>query len=67
LNARQKFILEHLLDGFFGKLNTSKWAKMAKCSHDTALRDIQDLIDKEILEKEHGGGRSTHYMLLLPS
>lgn len=67
LNARQKLMLEQLLDSFFGKLNTSKWAKMAKCSHDTALRDIQDLIDKGILEKEPEGGRSTNYILLPPS
>jgi len=51
------------LDDFFGKLTTSKWAKIAKCSQDTALRDIQDLIEKEILVKEPGGGRSTSYVL----
>jgi len=63
LNARQQDMLAQLLDGFFGKLNTSKWAKMAKCSHDTALRDIQDMIDKGILEKASEGGRSTSYVL----
>ena len=63
LNERQTLIIEKLLDGFFGKLNTSKWAKMNKCSTDTALRDIQDLLTKNILEKEPGGGRSTSYQL----
>jgi Fic family protein len=64
LNERQKLMLNKLLDGFEGKLNTSKWAKIAKCSSDTALRDIQDLIDKKILRKESAGGRSTHYELI---
>ena len=63
LNERQTLIIEKLLDGFFGKLNTSKWAKINKCSTDTALRDIQDLLTKNILEKEPGGGRSTSYQL----
>jgi Fic family protein len=63
LNARQRFILNKLLDGFEGKLNTSKWAKITKTSSDTALRDIQDLIEKQILIKETGGGRSTAYSL----
>lgn len=63
LNERQTLIIEKLLDGFFGKLNTSKWAKINKCSTDTALRDIQDLINKNILDKEPGGGRSTSYQL----
>ena len=63
LNERQTLIIEKLLDGFFGKLNTSKWAKLNKCSTDTALRDIQDLINKNILDKEPGGGRSTSYQL----
>jgi Fic family protein len=63
LNDRQQRMLTKLMDGFVGKLNTSKWAKITKCSHDTALRDIQDLIAKEILCKEAGGGRSTSYML----
>ncbi|MBA3828711.1 MAG: Fic family protein [Taibaiella sp.] len=61
LNPRQVLMLNKLLDGFTGKLNTSKWAKLAKCSPDTALRDIQDLIEKDILMKEEGGGRSTNY------
>ncbi|MBZ0098358.1 MAG: Fic family protein [Taibaiella sp.] len=65
LNERQHFMLNSLLDNFFGKLSSSKWAKMAKCSQDTALRDIQDLMDKGILVKEEGGGRSTSYVLNL--
>lgn len=63
LNERQKLMLNKLLNGFTGKLTTSKWAKIAKCSHDTALRDITDLIEKGILAKEEGGGRSTSYQL----
>jgi len=63
LNARQSLILNRLLDGFEGKLTTVKWAKMAKCSHDTALRDIADLIERGILLKDEGGGRSTSYSL----
>lgn len=56
-------ILNTLLDGFDGKLTSSKWAKMNTCSKDTALRDIQDLINKNILQKEAKGGRSTNYEL----
>lgn len=63
LNERQRKMLNKLMDGFDGKLTSSKWAKIAKCSPDTALRDIQDLIKKEILEKEEGGGRSTSYRI----
>jgi Fic family protein len=63
LNDRQKLILNMLLDGFNGKLTSSKWAKIAKCSPDTALRDIQDLIIKGVLYKEASGGRSTNYEL----
>jgi Fic family protein len=63
INERQRGILNRLLDGFDGKLTTTKWAKLAKCSHDTALRDIQDLIDHRILKKDEGGGRSTSYSL----
>ncbi|TXT58762.1 MAG: hypothetical protein BAJALOKI3v1_1220005 [Promethearchaeota archaeon] len=51
------------MDGFEGKLTSSKWAKIAKCSKDTAIRDINDLISKDILKKEEGGGRSTSYVL----
>ncbi|WP_210466869.1 Fic family protein [Rufibacter roseolus] len=63
LNERQKLMLNKLIDGFEGKLNSSKWAKITKCSQDTAIRDIQDLIEKGILEKEAAGGRSTSYAL----
>jgi Fic family protein len=63
LNSRQRLILNKLFDGFDGKLNSSKWAKIAKCSSDTALRDIQDLIEKGILAKSEQGGRSTNYEL----
>ena len=63
LNERQIVMLNKLLGQFEGKLNTSKWAKMAKCSTDTALRDIQDLVNKDILEKDISGGRSTNYVL----
>ena len=56
-------MLNKLFDGFIGKLNTSKWAKISKCSQDTALRDIQDLIEKSILAKSEDGGRSTNYEL----
>jgi Fic family protein len=57
-------VLNRLLDGFDGKLKTSKWAKIAKCSADTALRDIKDLIEKNILKQEESGGRSTNYELI---
>ncbi|MCT4614640.1 MAG: hypothetical protein N4A49_07185 [Marinifilaceae bacterium] len=63
LNERQQKILNKFLDGFDGKLTTSKWGRINKCSQDTALRDIQDLIKKDILQKEESGGRSTNYEL----
>jgi Fic family protein len=62
-NERQKQMLNKLLDGFDGKLTSSKWAKIAKCSSDTAIRDINDLMQKSILIKESAGGRSTSYLL----
>lgn len=62
-NQRQYKMINILLDDFFGKLTVSKWSKMTKCSTDTALRDIQGLIHKNILVKEAPGGRSTHYQL----
>jgi Fic family protein len=62
-NKRQVLLLNKLLDGFDGNLTSSKWAKIAKCSQDTALRDIQDLIEKKVLIKEDAGGRSSHYIL----
>jgi Fic family protein len=64
VSERQKKIINQLLDGFEGKLTTEKWGKLAKISHDTALRDIQDLISKRILKQEEGGGRSTAYALI---
>jgi Fic family protein len=64
LNERQKKLLNMLLDGFEGKLSSSKWAKIAKCSKDSAIRDINDLIKKNILQKEAAGGRSTNYELV---
>lgn len=64
-NERQRKLLFLILDGFDGKLTSSKWAKIAKCSQDTATRDIQDLIEKGILYKLPGGGRSTAYDLLM--
>jgi Fic family protein len=67
LNNRQRLMINKLLDGFEGKLNSSKWAKIAKCSADTALRDIQDLMNKDILIKDVGGGRSTSYSLKVNS
>ncbi len=63
LNDRQRLVLNRLLDGFDGKLTTSKWAKLAKCSQDTALRDIAFLIDHGLLVRNPGGGRSTSYGL----
>lgn len=64
MNERQKMILNKVLDKFEGKLTSSKWAKMAKCSKDTAIRDINDLIEKNILKKEDAGGRNTNYELV---
>jgi len=64
LNSRQVLLINKLLDNFIGQLTTSKWAKIAKCSQDTALRDIQDLINKKILQKNPSGGRSTSYDLV---
>ena len=65
LNERQIKVLNRLLDGFEGKLTTSKWAKIAKCSQDTAYRDILDLIKRGALRKDPGGGRSTSYSLVM--
>jgi Fic family protein len=64
LNDRQREILNRLLDGFEGKLTSSKWATIEKCSPDTALRDITDLLERGILVKDEGGGRSTSYSLV---
>ena len=65
LNERQIKMLNMLLDGFEGKLTTSKWAKITKCSQDTAHRDILDLIERHALQKDSGGGRSTSYSLVM--
>ena len=62
-NDRQRKIVNQLLNGFEGKLTSSKWAKLAKCSQDTALRDIEDLVGKGVLVKDAAGGRSTSYSL----
>ena len=62
-NERQRDMLNRLLDGFEGKLTSSKWAKIAKCSQDTALRDIDDLVKRGILVRDAAGGRSTSYLL----
>jgi Fic family protein len=63
INERQRLLLNKMLDGFEGKLTSSKWARIAKCSQDTATRDIQDLIDRGLLVKDAAGGRSTSYHL----
>lgn len=67
VNERQRRMINHLLDGFEGKLTTAKWAKITKCSHDTALRDINELISNGILLRSNAGGRSTSYDLATPS
>ncbi|MXZ44562.1 MAG: Fic family protein [Gammaproteobacteria bacterium] len=64
LNSRQVRVMNKFLDGFEGKLTSSKWAKMAKCSQDTANRDIHDLIQRGGLKKDAAGGRSTSYSLV---
>jgi Fic family protein len=63
LNSRQRLMLNRLLDGLEGKLTNAKWAKIAKCSPDTALRDIQYLVEHGILVRGPEGGRSTSYSL----
>ena len=67
LNERQRLVLNRLLDDFEGKLTTSKWARLAQCSQDTALRDIMDLVERSILVRNPKGGRSTSYDLLKTS
>ncbi|MEK7861968.1 MAG: Fic family protein, partial [Chloroflexota bacterium] len=62
-NERQSLMLNRPLDGFEGKLNSTKWAKIAKCSQDTASRDIADLVALGVLIKDEAGGRSTSYSL----
>jgi len=63
LNDRQRLVINRLLDGFEGKLTTSKWAALARCSQDTALRDILQLVARGVLVRNPGGGRSTSYAL----
>lgn len=63
MNERQIKVLNRLLDGFEGKLTTSKWATLAKCSQDTALRDITELLQRGVLQKTNAGGRSTSYQI----
>jgi Fic family protein len=63
LNERQIKVLNRVLDGFEGKLTSSKWAKLTKCSQDTAYRDILDLVERGVLKKSAAGGRSTSYDL----
>jgi Fic family protein len=64
INERQRLILNKLFDDFHGKLTSSKWAKITKCSTDTALRDIKDLIEKGFLRQDEAGGRSANYKLV---
>jgi len=64
LNKRQHRVLNRMLDGSEGKLTSSKWAKLAKCSQDTALRDITDLLERGIVERDQAGGRSTSYSII---
>jgi Fic family protein len=63
VNERQRKVLNRLINDFEGKLTTSKYAKLAKCSEDSALRDIQALVKRSILIQNEGGGRSTSYSL----
>jgi len=67
VNVRQRIVINRLLDNFKGHLTTSKYAKLAKCSQDTALRDIRELLDRRILVQNPGGGRSTSYRLADPT
>ena len=64
VNGRQRKIINMQFDGFFGQLTSGKWAKIGKCSTDTALNDIKDLVEKGILRKNDEGGRSTNYSLV---
>jgi Fic family protein len=63
VNERQRLVINRMLNGFEGFLSTSKYAKLAKCSTDTALRDVRELLRRGILVQNSGGGRSTSYRL----
>jgi Fic family protein len=63
LNERQRLVINRMLEGFEGKLTTSKWAAFTKSSNDTALRDIQQLVERGVLVRNKAGGRSTSYSL----
>jgi Fic family protein len=63
LNDRQRLVINRMLEGFEGKLTTSKWAALTKSSNDTALRDIQQLLERGVLVRNAAGGRSTSYSL----
>ena len=67
INDRQRLVLNRLLDGFEGKVTTTKYAALAKCSQDTALRDILPLVERGILVRNPEGGRSTSYALAMPA
>ncbi|KVS29545.1 cell filamentation protein Fic [Burkholderia cepacia] len=64
MNERQAKVMNRLLDGFEGKLTSTKWAALAKCSQDTALRDITELVERGVLQRSSSGGRSTSYELV---
>lgn len=64
LNDRQRLVINRLLEGFEGKLTTSKWAALTKSSNDMALRDIQQLVDRGVLVRNPAGGRSSSYPLV---
>lgn len=66
VNERQRLIINRMQDSFKGHMNTSKYAKLAKCSNDTALRDIRDLVKRGIFVQNPGGGRSTSYRMAHP-
>lgn len=66
VNVRQRKVINRMLDDFEGHLTTSKYAKLAKCSNDTALRDIRELLARGIVEQNAGGGRSTSYRISVP-
>jgi Fic family protein len=63
INGRQRAVIDRLLDGFEGKLTSSRWAALTKCSQDTALRDIDDLVNRGVLQRGPAGGRSTSYTM----